>query len=120
VLEKLDQLVEPLKLTCTSMVKANSVKQEYKKQDALKRSAMRAVAALLNIRSSRSLPPGLSPRLSWPTYLRASRRTAGTPWATRCTSAEEVAAVMQVCFLLGSEVIPNLSVIRLSPTSYIT
>ena len=36
-------------LTCTTKVKANSVKQEYKKQDKLKRSAMRAVAALLNI-----------------------------------------------------------------------
>jgi hypothetical protein len=30
-------------------VKANSVKQEYEKQDELKRSAMRAVAALLAI-----------------------------------------------------------------------
>jgi hypothetical protein len=30
-------------------VKANSVKQEYEKQDELKRSAMRAVAALLTI-----------------------------------------------------------------------
>ena len=30
-------------------VKANSVKQEYEKQDELKRSAMRAVAALMNI-----------------------------------------------------------------------
>ena len=49
VLQKLDQLVEPLKLTCTAKVKANSVKQEYEKQDEMKRSAMRAVAALLNI-----------------------------------------------------------------------
>lgn len=30
-------------------VKANSVKQEYEKQDELKRSALRAVAALLTI-----------------------------------------------------------------------
>ena len=44
VLQELDQLVEPLKLACTAKVKANSVKQ-----DELKRSAMRAVAALLNI-----------------------------------------------------------------------
>ena len=51
MLEKFDQLVEPLKLTCTSMVKANSVKQEYKKQDALKLYAIRALAALLNILS---------------------------------------------------------------------
>jgi len=49
VLQKLDRLVEPLKLTCTTKVKANSVKQEYEKQDELKRSAMRAVAALLGI-----------------------------------------------------------------------
>ena len=32
VLQKLDRLVEPLKLTCTTKVKANSVKQEYEKQ----------------------------------------------------------------------------------------
>ena len=49
VLQKLDKLVEPLKLTCTTKVKANSVKQEYEKQDELKRSAMRAVASLMNI-----------------------------------------------------------------------
>ena len=51
VLQKLDQLVKPLKLTCTTKVKANSVKQEYKKQDALKLYAIRALAALLNILS---------------------------------------------------------------------
>lgn len=45
----LEGLVEPLKNTCTMKVKANSVKQEYEKQDELKRSAMRAVAALLTI-----------------------------------------------------------------------
>lgn len=45
----LDTLVEPLRTTCTTKVKANSVKQEYEKQDELKRSAMRAVAALLAI-----------------------------------------------------------------------
>lgn len=45
----LDRLVEPLRATCTTKVKANSVKQEYEKQDELKRSAMRAVAALLAI-----------------------------------------------------------------------
>jgi len=47
VLQRLVELVEPLKLTCTTKVKANSVKQEYEKQDELKRSAMRAIAALL-------------------------------------------------------------------------
>ena len=33
----ISRLVEPLKLTCTTKVKANSVKQEYEKQDELKR-----------------------------------------------------------------------------------
>lgn len=41
--------MEPLKITCTLKVKANSVKQEYEKQDELKRSALRAVAALASI-----------------------------------------------------------------------
>jgi cullin-associated NEDD8-dissociated protein 1 len=45
----LDQFVEPLRQTCTLKVKPNSVKQEYEKQDELKRSALRAVAALLQI-----------------------------------------------------------------------
>ena len=46
---RLERLVEPLRTTVTTKVKANSVKQEYEKQDELKRSAMRAVAALLTI-----------------------------------------------------------------------
>lgn len=45
----LESLVEPLRATCTMKVKANSVKQEYEKQDELKRSALRAAAALLQI-----------------------------------------------------------------------
>jgi len=49
VLTKLDKLVEPLKLTVTTKVKANAVKQEYEKQDELKRSAMRAIAALMHV-----------------------------------------------------------------------
>lgn len=49
VLTKLDKLVEPLKMTVTTKVKANAVKQEYEKHDELKRSAMRAVAALMLI-----------------------------------------------------------------------
>lgn len=49
VLQRLERLVEPLKSTCTMKVKANSVKQEYEKQEELKRSALRAVAALLTI-----------------------------------------------------------------------
>ncbi|KAK3087101.1 hypothetical protein FSP39_001721 [Pinctada imbricata] len=49
VLQRLDRLVEPLRSTCTTKVKAHSVKQEFEKQDELKRSAMRAVASLLAI-----------------------------------------------------------------------
>lgn len=49
VLQHLDSIIEPLRATCTSKVKANSVKQEFEKQDELKRSAMRAVANLLHI-----------------------------------------------------------------------
>ncbi|KAJ1110677.1 hypothetical protein NDU88_008025 [Pleurodeles waltl] len=49
VLQRLDRLIEPLRATCTSKVKAGSVKQEFEKQDELKRSAMRTVAALLTI-----------------------------------------------------------------------
>ncbi|KAK1161488.1 cullin-associated NEDD8-dissociated protein 1-like [Acipenser oxyrinchus oxyrinchus] len=49
VMQRLDRLVEPLRATCTTKVKAGSVKQEFEKQDELKRSAMRAVAALLTI-----------------------------------------------------------------------
>ncbi|KAM6161530.1 cullin-associated NEDD8-dissociated protein 2 isoform 2-T2 [Erethizon dorsatum] len=49
VLQRVDRLIEPLRATCTAKVKAGSVKQEYEKQDELKRSAMRAVAALLTI-----------------------------------------------------------------------
>ena len=45
----LEQFVEPLRSTCTLKVKPNSVKQEYEKQDELKRSALRALAALLQI-----------------------------------------------------------------------
>ncbi|XP_063702337.1 cullin-associated NEDD8-dissociated protein 1 [Culicoides brevitarsis] len=49
VLQRLPQFVDPLRATCTLKVKANSVKQEHEKQDELKRSALRAVAALLQI-----------------------------------------------------------------------
>ena len=42
-------MVEPLKLTCTTKVKANPVEQEYEKQNGLKRTVMRAVTVLLNI-----------------------------------------------------------------------
>ncbi|XP_013370967.1 PREDICTED: cullin-associated NEDD8-dissociated protein 2 isoform X1 [Chinchilla lanigera] len=49
VLQRVDRLIEPLRATCAAKVKAGSVKQEFEKQDELKRSAMRAVAALLTI-----------------------------------------------------------------------
>ncbi|XP_046376355.1 cullin-associated NEDD8-dissociated protein 1-like [Haliotis rufescens] len=56
VLQRLDRLVEPLRATCTTKVKAHSVKQEFEKQDELKRSALRAVAALLNITDADKSP----------------------------------------------------------------
>ncbi len=49
VLTRLDRLVEPLRATVTTKVKANAVKQEYEKQEELKRSALRAVAALSEV-----------------------------------------------------------------------
>uniref|UniRef100_H2YRC2 TATA-binding protein interacting (TIP20) domain-containing protein n=1 Tax=Ciona savignyi TaxID=51511 RepID=H2YRC2_CIOSA len=49
VLQHVDKLVEPLRATCSVKVKADSVKQEFEKQDELKRSALRAVNALLTI-----------------------------------------------------------------------
>ncbi|KAM5147887.1 cullin-associated NEDD8-dissociated protein 1-like [Mantella aurantiaca] len=49
VLQRLDQLIEPLRATCTTKVKAGSVKQEFEKQDELKRSALRTISALLTI-----------------------------------------------------------------------
>ena len=45
----LDRLIDPLKNTCLQKVKSNAVKQEYEKNDELKRSALRALVALLNI-----------------------------------------------------------------------
>ena len=45
----MDKLIEPLKTTVQSRVKANSVKQEFEKQEEMKRSAIRTVAALLAI-----------------------------------------------------------------------
>ncbi len=47
LLAGIDKLIEPLRTTIQSKAKANSVKQEFEKQDELKRSAMRAIAALL-------------------------------------------------------------------------
>ena len=45
----LDKLMEPLRTTVQSRVKANSVKQEFEKQEEMKRSAIRCVVALLAI-----------------------------------------------------------------------
>lgn len=45
----IDRLVDPLKATCESKVKQNAVKQEFEKQDELKRSALRAFLALYNV-----------------------------------------------------------------------
>lgn len=56
VLQRLDRLVEPIRATCTTKVKAHSVKQEYEKQEELKRSALRAVVALLNIPDAEKSP----------------------------------------------------------------
>ncbi|XP_014729504.1 PREDICTED: cullin-associated NEDD8-dissociated protein 1-like isoform X2 [Sturnus vulgaris] len=56
VLQRLERLIEPLRATCSTKVKAGSVKQEFEKQDELKRSAMRAVAALLTIPEAEKSP----------------------------------------------------------------
>uniref|UniRef100_A0A4W4HM86 TATA-binding protein interacting (TIP20) domain-containing protein n=1 Tax=Electrophorus electricus TaxID=8005 RepID=A0A4W4HM86_ELEEL len=56
VVQRLDRLVGPLRATCTTKVKAGSVKQEFEKQEELRRSAMRAVAALLSIRDVEKSP----------------------------------------------------------------
>ena len=48
----LNSLVEPLRATIQQKVKASSVKQEFEKQDELKRSALRATVALLNVPDS--------------------------------------------------------------------
>ena len=48
--------MEPLKLTCTTKVKANPVEQEYEKQNGWKRTVMRAVTVLLNISSGDKHP----------------------------------------------------------------
>ena len=42
-----DCLIDPLRSTIQAKVKANAVKQEHKKQEELKKSSLRAVAALL-------------------------------------------------------------------------
>ena len=56
LLQRIDKLIEPLRTTVQAKVKANSVKQEFEKQDELKRSAMRAIAALLTVPDSDKCP----------------------------------------------------------------
>ena len=48
----IDCLIEPLHSTIQAKVKVNAVKREHKKQEELKRSSLRAVAALLTILDS--------------------------------------------------------------------
>ena len=45
----IEKLLEPLRVTVQSRVKANSVKQEFEKQDEMKRSAIRCIIALMAI-----------------------------------------------------------------------
>jgi len=56
VLQHLDRIIEPLRSTVHAKVKANSVKQEYEKQDELKRSALRAISSLLQIQDAELNP----------------------------------------------------------------
>ncbi|KRZ36837.1 Cullin-associated Nedd8-dissociated protein 1 [Trichinella pseudospiralis] len=49
LLQRLINIVEPLKQVCLTKLKTNSVKQEYELQDELKRSALRAVIAIQNL-----------------------------------------------------------------------
>ncbi|XP_053203172.1 cullin-associated NEDD8-dissociated protein 1-like [Panonychus citri] len=49
VVNRLDRLIEPLKATCEIKVQQNAIKQEFEKQDELKRSALRASLALTTI-----------------------------------------------------------------------
>ncbi|CAB4029504.1 cullin-associated NEDD8-dissociated 1, partial, partial [Paramuricea clavata] len=56
VLQHLNSLIEPLRATIQQKVKATSVKQEFEKQDELKRSALRATVALLNVPDSKTNP----------------------------------------------------------------
>lgn len=63
-------------------VKANSVKQEYEKQDELKRSAMRAVAALLTISDAGTTKPLESWQILEYLVLGSIRYLAFSRWET--------------------------------------
>jgi len=49
LLQRLDSIVQILKDTCTHKLKANAVKQEYEKQDELRRSAIRAFVSIYKV-----------------------------------------------------------------------
>jgi cullin-associated NEDD8-dissociated protein 1 len=72
VLQHIDRIIEPLRTTVQAKVKANSVKQEYQKQDELIRSALRAVVALQQIPDA-DISPMLNDFIS---QLRANSDTA--------------------------------------------
>ncbi|PIK52686.1 putative cullin-associated NEDD8-dissociated protein 1-like [Apostichopus japonicus] len=55
LLQRFERLIEPSELL-TTKVRANSVKQEFEKQDELKRSAMRAISALKTVPDSDKSP----------------------------------------------------------------
>ncbi|KAF7493771.1 Cullin-associated Nedd8-dissociated protein 1 [Sarcoptes scabiei] len=52
ILQHLESIVGLLKETCFAKLKSNSVKQEYEKQDELRRSAIRAFVAIYRIRDA--------------------------------------------------------------------
>ncbi|KAG9510927.1 Cullin-associated NEDD8-dissociated protein 1, partial [Fragariocoptes setiger] len=56
VLQRLDRLVEPIRSVCDMKPKTNAVKQEYEKQDELKRSALRAFDSLKSIPDAEKNP----------------------------------------------------------------
>ena len=49
VMQRLDKIMEAIKLTITTKVKNDSVKQEYDKQEEIKKSALRTVYALMKV-----------------------------------------------------------------------
>jgi len=49
LLQRLERLIDPLRNACLQKVRTNAVKQEYEKNDELKRSALRALCALYAI-----------------------------------------------------------------------
>jgi cullin-associated NEDD8-dissociated protein 1 len=56
----MDGIIDALKQTCQSKVKANAVKQEFEKLDELRRSALRAFLSLLTIPEADKCPAVIS------------------------------------------------------------